>query len=386
MTKKDSSGNSLRAEQSIRLLRRKRAKKLGAKLGAFVVAPTLIAATYLWGFASDAYESVALFSIQAAENRPSVSMESLIGIAGVSSAGRDTLAARDFVQSREMMEKLDAHGGLLDHYRSSEIDYFSRLGKHDSREDAYSYYLDRVQVSFDSNSSTLTLAVRAYSAEQAHRLGAALLDECEKKVNLMSQKARQDQIKLAEADVEKAEKRLSASRTQMVNLQQKHEQLSPAHTAEAAMTIRTGLESKLAEARADAAALGSYMAKTSPQVVAAQQRVNALAAQVKSETKRLVNTSKKEGLHQSLAEFESVQVEKEFATQAYQSTLASLELARAEAARQHRYLAVISAPSRPDEAMYPRRILLTFTTFLSSLVLFGIASLGIAAVKEHARL
>lgn len=386
MTEKKQGEKSLRAEQSIRLLRRKRAKTLGLKLGLFVIAPTLLAATYLWGLASDAYESVTLFSIQAAESRPSMTMESLIGIAGVSSAGRDTLAARDFVLSREMMEKLDARVGLLEHYRSEKIDFFSRLAEDASREEAYEYYLDRVQVSFDSNSSTLTLRVRAYTAEQAHLLGEALLSECEKKVNLISQKARQDQIELAESDVEKAEKRLSASRQQLVNLQQKHNQLSPVHTAEAAMSIRTGLESKLAEARAEASALSSYMAPTSPQVVAAQQRVSALAAQVQSETKRLIDTSKKEGLHQSLAAFESVQVEKEFATQAYQSALGSLEMARAEAARQHRYLAVLSEPSRPDEAMFPRRLLLVFTTFITSLVFFGIASLSLAAVKEHARL
>jgi capsular polysaccharide transport system permease protein len=151
------------------------------------------------------------------------------------------------------------------------------------------------------------------------------------------------------------------------------------------MTIRTELESKLAEAKAEYAALRSYMLPQSPQVIAAQQRVSALATQAKSESSRMVS-DKDSGLNKSSVEFESVMVEKEFATQAYQSALGSLEVARAEAVRQHRYLAVVAEPSVPDEAMFPRRFLVLLTTFLACLVLFGVGSLSWAAIKEHARL
>ncbi len=374
------------AEVAIRALRHRRAKRLAAKLSAFVLLPTLVAAGYYAFWASDAYESVALFSIQAAEQRPSMAMESLIGIAGVSAAGRDTLAARDYVLSREMLDVLDERVQLLDHYRSSSLDFFSRLATDASREEAYEYYLDRVQLSFDSNSSVLTLRVRAYDAEMAHRVADTILKACEDKVNRLSEKARQDQIRYAQSDVEKAEKRLAESRQRLVEVQQKYGEFSPADTAQAALTIRTELETELARARAQYATLSSYMAKNSPQVVAAQEKVKSLSAQAVGETRRLVNPKQEQGLNRSFIEFESVQVEKEFATQAYQSALSSLELARAEAARQHRYLAPIASPSKPDEATFPRRILLVFTTFITSLVLFGIGSLGIAAIKEHARL
>jgi capsular polysaccharide transport system permease protein len=171
-----------------------------------------------------------------------------------------------------------------------------------------------------------------------------------------------------------------------VDLQQKHGQFSPEQTAAAAMTIRTELESKIAEAKADYATLRSYMAENSPQVIAAQQRVNSLSAQAKSESSRLVDAKDDKGLNKSLVEFETVLVEKEFATQAYQSAMSSLEMARADAARQHRYLAEIAEPSLPDEAMFPRRILSLLTTFVVSLVLFGVLSLSWSAIKEHAKL
>ncbi len=386
MTKKPTEEDVNRATNSIRSVRRQRARRLVFKLGGFVVLPTLVAGAYLWGMATDSYESVSMFSIQAAENRPSVAMESLIGMAGVSSTSRDTLAARDYVLSREMMNALDEKVGLLAHYRSTNIDFFSRLAADDSLEEAFEYYQDHVRVTFDSNSSTLTLRVRAFSAEMAQKIAAAVLEKSEDKVNRLSEKARQDQIHLAQKEVAMAEERLSKSRQTLVDLQQKHGQFSPEQTAAAAMTIRTELESKLAEAKAEAAALRSYMAPTSPQVIAAQQRVSALSAQAKSESSRLVDSNADTGLNKSYAEFERVLVEKEFATQAYQSALSSLELARADASRQHRYLALIAEPSLPDEAMFPRRWLSLLTTFMTSLVLFGVFSLSWSAIKEHAKL
>lgn len=386
MTKNPPHNEVSRATSSIRAVRRKRAVRLATKLGVFVVAPTVIAAAYLWGMATDSYESVTLFSIQAAESRPSVAMESLIGMAGVSSNGRDTLAARDFVLSREMMNHLDKKVGLLKHYQAPNIDFFSRLSEGTSREESFEYYQDRVRVTYDSNSSTLTLRVRAFSAEKSHEIAAAILAESEDKVNRLSEKARQDQIKLAKKEVESAEERLSASRQALVDLQQKHGQFSPEQTAAAAMTIRTELESKIAEAKAEYSALLSYMASTSPQVIAAKQRVSSLSAQAMNESARLVDGSADKGLNKSLAEFERVLVEKEFATQAYQSALSSLELARADASRQHRYLAVVAEPSLPDEAMFPRRFLSLITTFVTSLVLFGVFSLSWSAIREHAKL
>lgn len=386
MTPNPKKEDANRAADAIRSVRGQRARRLLVKLGVFIGLPTLVAALYLWGFATDTYESVSLFSIQAAENRPNVAMESLIGIAGVSSTGRDTLAARDFVLSREMMNHLEDEIGIFEHYRSPSVDFFSRLAPDASKEEAFEYYQDRIRISFDSNSSTLTLRVRAYSAEKSHQIAQAILEASEAKVNRLSEKARKDQIKLARGEVELAEKRLSASRQSLVDLQQKHGQFNPEQTAAAAMTIRTELESKIAEAKADYATLRSYMAENSPQVIAAQQRVNSLSAQAKSESSRLVDNEDDKGLNKSLVEFETVLVEKEFATQAYQSAMTSLEMARADAARQHRYLAVIAEPSLPDEAMFPRRFLSLLTTFIVSLVVFGVFSLSWSAIKEHARL
>ncbi len=127
------------------------------------------------------------------------------------------------------------------------------------------------------------------------------------------------------------------------------------------------------------------MTDEAPQVRAAKERVKALAAQVAGEKRRLVNPSGGTSIADSLAEFDAAMVEKEFAQKGYEVAMATLEVARTDATRQHRYLAIVTAPSKPDESTYPERGLGVLTVFIMSFLLLGIVSLLVAAVREHAR-
>jgi len=375
------------AADVVRANRRKRSRNLLTKIAVFVVLPTAIAAVYYGFVASNRYESVSLFTINASDGRPALSaMDSIIGLAGAAPATRDTLAVRDFVLSRDMLRDLDQAEGFIAHYKSMKADFWSRMAADASFEDAFEYYKDMVLVGFDSNSGVLTLKVRAYSAADALRFSRRILARSEVMVNHLAERSRADQMKFAVDEVDKAEKRLSQARQELVKVQQEQGELNPEATAAAAMSIRTTLEGELAKARAELAALKSYMAPDAPQVVAANERVRSLAGQAAGETQRLVNPKGEKGLNASFVLFEQAAVEKEFATRAYQSALTTLELARTDAARQHRYLATIAEPSLADEAQYPRRYLGTLTVFLACFLAFSIGSLLIATVKEHARL
>lgn len=375
------------AAEMVRAVRRTRTKKLLLKLTAFVLLPTALAAVYFGFIASNRYESVSLFTINATDARPSLSaMESLIGLAGAAPTTRDTLAVRDFVLSRQMLAELDQAEKFIAHCKNTKADSWSRLAGDASFEEAFEYYKDVVLVNFDSNSGVLTLKVRAYSAEDARRFSERILQLSEAMVNTLAERSRADQIKFAQSEVEKAEQRLSRARQELVKVQQEQGEFNPEATAAAAMSIRTTLEGELAIARAELAALKSYMAPDAPQVIAASEKVRSLAGQAAGESQRLVNSKGEKGLNASFVLFEQVAVEKEFATRAYQSALTTLELARTDAARQHRYLATIATPSLADEARYPRRYLGTLTVFLGCLLAFGIGSLLIATIKEHARL
>jgi capsular polysaccharide transport system permease protein len=370
-----------------RKLRKARSRKLLRRLLVFVVLPTALASTYYGALASEQYESYSVFAVQSSELRPMLGMDGLLaGLATASGGAHDALAVRDYVLSRDMLARLDKDHGFIAHYKSPSADFFSRLENEASFEEAFEYFRHKVHADYDQISGAVTLHVRAFSADKAAELSRSILAYSEEMVNKLSERERKDRTTYAESDLKKAEERLTKARKDIVSLQQKHGDFSPMHTATASMEIRTQLEGELAKARAELMQLKSYMKDDAPQVLAANEKVRSLSAQVSGESKRLVDPGKAGGLNTSFADFEAATVEKEFAQKAYESALATLELARADADRQHRYLAIIATPSKPDESTYPHRIRSVLTAFLLSFLLLGVASLIGAAVKEHARL
>jgi capsular polysaccharide transport system permease protein len=367
-------------------VRSARSRRLVMRLAVFVVLPTALAGAYFGALASEQFESHALFTVRSSEARPTLGMEGLLSGLAAGSGGHDALAVRDYVLSRDMLDRLDKQHGFIAHYKAPSSDWFSRMSSDSSFEDAYAYFGSKVYADYDQLSGAVTVRVRAFDANKAKQLAESILAYSEEMVNKLSERERRDRTAYAEAEVKKAEERLTKARKEIVALQQKHADFSPLQTATATMEIRTQLEGELAKARAELMQLKAYMKDDAPQVLSANEKVKSLSAQVSSESRRLVDPSKPNGLNTSFADFEAAMVEKEFAQKAYESAMATLEMARADADRQHRYLATIAKPSKPDESTYPHRVRGVLAAFLVSFLLLGIGTLLRAAVREHARL
>jgi capsular polysaccharide transport system permease protein len=376
------------AKANAEALRKARTRRLLKRLVVFVGLPTALAGIYFGALASDQYESYSLFTVQSSELRPNLGMEGLLaGLAtGVNGSGQDALAVRDYVLSRDMLARLDKEHGFIAHFKAPHNDFISRLRQSASFEEAYDYFGHKVYADYDQTSGAITVRVRAFTADKAAEFSRSVLAYSEEMVNKLSERERHDRTAYAEADVNKAEERLAAARKAIVELQQKHADFNPQATATSAMEIRTELEGELAKARAELMQLKSFMNNDAPQVLAANEKVKSLSAQVAGESRRLVDPTKPNGLNAAYADFEGAMVEKEFAQKAYESAMANLEMARADADRQHRYLAIVASPSKPDESTFPHRIRSILSAAVLSFLLFGIGSLLTAAVREHARL
>ena len=367
-------------------VRRARSRRLASQLALFVLLPTALAAAYYLGWASPQYESYATFTVQSSELRPSLGVDGLLaGLATSTGAGHDALTVRDYIQSRDMLARLDKEQSFVAHYKDVKADFFSRLSRDASFEHAYDFFSHKVLAEYDQASGSVTVHVRAFSAEKAAAISTAVLAYSEEMVNKLSERERRDRTAYAEAGVKNAEERLTTARKAIVALQQEHGDFNPLQTATATMTVRTQLEGELAKARAELMQIKAFMNDNAPQVLVANEKIKSLSAQVASESRRLVNP-KEGGLNTTFADFEAAMVEKEFAQKSYESAMATLELARADADRQHRYVAVIAAPSKPDESTYPHKFRSVLAAFVVFFLLWGVANLLTAAVREHARL
>lgn len=349
--------------------------------------PTLLAAIYYGLIASDLFESESRYTIHSSEMQLSSGLDALLssGIGVGSGSDRDALAVQAFILSRDVLGRLDHDLGFIAHYQSDQLDWLSRLAPDATFEDAYDYYGDIVDVFYDGASGVSTLTVKATAAKDAQRFAQAILGYAEEMVNGLSERARQDRIRFARQEVEMGERRLAKARLAILELQLQTADLNPEASATAIMGVRGELEAELAKAQTELRELQAFMREGAHPVAALKERITSLEAQVAEETRKLVD-ARPQSLSSSIARFEPLVLEKEFAQKAYESALASLELARAEAAQQHRYLATVATPSQPDEAAYPERGRNIFIVFLLALLGLGIGSLVLAAVREHANL
>lgn len=363
-------------------LRKLRGRRMIRRVLFGVGLPTLVAAIYFGLIAAPRYESVTTFTIQSADTPVAASALQTLFSNVSGNATRDVLLSIEYIESRDMLEHLIEEHRFQEHYSQSDgPDFISRLSPDADFEDTYEYYLDRVTIEHDSTSDVLTLRVQAFDAETSQRLGAAILEATEQRVNSLSEAARQDRIAQSEAELERAEQRLAAARQALREAQSEHGDLNPAASAEAILEVRSRIEGELAIARANRSTVAATMPRNSPEAVAARRRVVALEQQIDEQSARLAGT---EGIQDELSEFEPIVIEKEFAQRAYESALASLELARVDASRRHRYLVRISGPSEPSQARYPRFWYSILTALLLSIALLGIGTLLIASIREHA--
>lgn len=364
-------------------LRRARARRLLLRLGLGLGLPTVLSILYYGVYVTPRYESVTTFTIESAEsNVPSSALQMLVSnVPGA--AGRDVMLVQEYIRSRDMVRLLMEEQSYVAHYSSDDADWVSRLPADAPFEDIYDYYLDHIEVVHDSQSGVLTLSVQAFDPDTAKRFGEAILAASERMVNDLSENARQDRIELAQHELTRAERRLSEARQALRELQAERGDLNPLASAEGIMQVRSRLEGELAIARAELSTVRATFPRGAPEVTAAQRRVAALEDQIELQSQRLAGDPE-QGINADLAQFEPVVIEKEFAQRAYESALTSLELARVDASRQHRYVVRIAEPSQPDEATHPRLWYSVLTVLVLAFALLGVGTLLLASIREHA--
>jgi len=364
-----------------------RLSPLMRRLLLWVGLPTLGAILYFGLIASDMYQSESKYTIQGSDMRGGSGLDSLIGMlpVGVGASEYDARAVQEYILSRDVLRRLDREEGFIHHHQDPGIDWIARIPADATFEDAYEYYEGLVDVRHDSQSGVSTLTILASTAEDAQRFAHAVLRYAEEMVNELSERAQLDRMTFALQEVAGGEQRLAKARQSILELQREGEEINPQESASAVFGIRTQLETELAKTRAELRQLESFMKPEAHQVQSLRQKIVSLEEQIQNENLKLVD-SKSQSLSASIARFEPLVLEKEFAEKAYESALTSLELARTEAAQQHRYLATIVTPSAPDEPTHPERFLGVLTVLAVALAAFGIFSLLIAAVREHARL
>ncbi len=372
----------------------------------FFILPMALGITYYLKFANNQYQAVAHFTIEKSGKEQVDPLGALTGLPGNVSSTRDALIIKDFIESREVIERTRDDFDLIKLYgtnaknwrmlldknknKSEKIEFtknwLSHIDEDSSIEDIIEYWQNKVSVEFDLSSGIITLGVMAFKPEEAVTIINAILKESEELVNNLSEKSRQDSLTFARKELKNAEDKLKAARTEVREFREKEQSLSPEKNAESKLTLVEELEADRARAEADLQSLRLELPENSPKIQVAKYKVSALKQQVIKEKQRSArgNGSKDEATMSSIiSRYEELITEQGFAERSYEAALLNIENARIDATRKQRYLTIIVHPKIPEDPVKPNQPNDYLVLFFACLLLWGILSLVVASIRDH---
>lgn len=344
-----------------------------------------VLAVVYWGFlASDRYVSEARVIVQHTDVSGGQSMDFGSILAGMGGGGRsEQLLLRDYLQSVDMLKKLDGKLHLREHYSDPSNDPLSRMWWSDeSLERFHRYYLSRVHVDFDDYAGVLVIRAEAYDPETARAIVTMLVDEGEQAMNDMAHQLAQAQVTFLERQVGQLSERAIRARQAVLAFQNENGLVSPQATVESLSAVVSGLEGKLAELRAKRTALLGYLSPKAPGVVEIDMEIDAVEKQIAQERSRLASPNGKT-LNRTVEAFQRLQMNAEFTQDVYRTALVALEKGRVEATRMLKKVSVLQSPTLPEYPLEPRRIYNIIVFVLVALLLAGVVHLLAAIIRDH---
>jgi len=358
-----------------------RALKIG-----LIALPLLLYGLYLGLVAADRYVSESVIAVhQEGGEATSALPGAAMLLAGIGGGGnQDTLYIKEFVHSQDLLLRLEQRLKLREHFGSAGADLPYRLRPGESLEDFVRYYRARVQVLYDDRSALLRLRVEGFDAAYAQRLNQAILEESERFVNESSHRMARERLRFAEGELALASQRLLKARNDLLAFQNKNKLLDPTLQAQAAGVFTAELEASRSRLEAELNGLLGFMNDDSYQAKALRGRIAALNKQIETERARATEDNRRgTRLNQLAIDFQALQLQTEFARDAYKLALAAVENARIDATRKIKSLIVVEPPSLAETAEYPL-VAYNLATLLAICVLtYAIVRLVLATVREH---
>ena len=337
---------------------------------------------YWFVWAEDRYVSRATVVLESPEvATPEFSLSSIMGSGGGGNT-HDLLLLREHLLSVDMLRLLDEKLNLREHY-SENGDIFAKLLNRDAPiEDLHQYYLRRVEVELDEYAGVLNIRVQAYTPEFAHEVATLLLEAGEDHMNEMGHRLADEQVKFLEQQMVRLEERFEETRAKLLEFQNEYGLVSPTATVENINQVVATLEADLARLQAQRSALASFQSSQSSELRQVERNITALRDQIIEQRDRIAQASG-DSLNSVSAQYETLELQAQFAQETYSSALAALENTRLEAARQLKQVSVLQSPLFPEYPTEPNRLYNSSVFAIITIFLAFIFSMLMMIIKDH---
>ena len=363
-------------------------------LGSFVaifVLPTVAAILYFGLIATDQYVAEAEFTVSAGESPLRDGIASLTGIPSQLIL-QDTQIITNFIDSREMVDKLQQRIGIRQIYSNDKADYFARFDPEKPVERLVKYWKKVSHSSIKLPGGLVKFTVRAFTPKDAKLVADTTVSLCEELVNNLNARINADALRLAEIGLQRASQRLAKTLAAQEVERNSSGILETSLSADAISGLLKQLRGTLLNLGGAYETQLKYMNPDTPQMQEAKSRIDVLRGQIAKLESQLTSrpdpTDAGAGggddtIAAAMTRFGALDVEQKADVDLYTDAAAALEHARIAAEFKMIYLKVYVQPSLPQESEYPERGLDIFLVAVSSLALWGVlVALG-AVVRDN---
>lgn len=356
-----------------------------------VVVPVAAAAFYLYAVAADQYASRLGFTVRSEDVSSASDILGGLGSTLGSSSSRDTDILYEFIRSQEIVATIDAridlHALYSKEYARDPLLAFAPGG---TIEDLTRYWQRMVRISYDAGSGLMELRILAFTAADAKRIAEAVQEESSKMINGLSTIAREDSTRYAREELERAEQRLKAAREALTAFRIANQIVDVTADIQGQMGLLNTLQTQLASALIEFDLITNSSGVTSgtdPRLAQAQLRIKVIEARIAEERRKFGSGGQGPGpdgesYATTVAEFERLTVDREFAERSYLAALSAYDAARAEANRQSRYLGAYIRPTLAERTEFPRRALLVGLVALFCFLGWAISGLVFYSLRD----
>ncbi|WCR15183.1 hypothetical protein JHW44_04670 [Paracoccus seriniphilus] len=341
-----------------------------------VILPIAVSGWYLYARAADQYASFMGFAVRS-EAGPGTSdilgglTTSIVGMTNSSSSDTDILYK--FIQSRDLVDRVDRRLGLRDIWSKAPGDPIFRFRGNDTLEDLLAEWERKVKVYYDNG--MIDLRVQAFDPHDAQAIAQAILDESTQVINELNDIAREDALRYARDELDSALERLKSARQAVTEFRNRHQLVDPSADVQGQIGVVSSLQQQLAEQLVSLGLLQANAQPNDPRIEQTQLRISVIREQIRAERQKFGSESSSgELLSELVGQYETLSVDREFAERSYTAALASYDTAKADAARQSLYLAAYVKPTLAQEPEYPQRakLMLIIGGFLFLIWVLGV--------------
>ena len=347
-----------------------------------VLIPLAVVAWYMWGKAIDQYASTAGFTVRSEEAGAATDLiGGLASQIGGSSTQTDTDILFEFIQSQQLVTKMQEQFDIRGVYSAfRDRDPVFTIWEDATIEDLLWYWGRIVSISYDQSSGLMEMRVQAFDAKLAQEIATAILAESQLLINELNAQAQADAVRYAESDLEASLARLKKAREELTRFRIRTQIVDPLTDLASRQGVVANLEQQLAAALIEQDLLLEQTSADDPRLVQARRKIEVIRERIKQER---LNTSQGDGNYPDLlAEYESLQIDRQFAEESHQAARAALDIANTNAARQSRYLATFALPTLPQTAEYPRRTLTVALAAMFLMLLWSIVVLIYYSIRD----